>query len=115
MSKYVVNTLLWLDKVLLNVYGSFGHTSVIIYWCIDNYGYQSWPNDLYYTEWTYPTLWNDGKNQNMKIRIYMCMRLCRVCSTLKDMISMPLHLFQIEANRSIDSNHVEILIIWEKV
>ena len=40
----VVCVLLQLDKVPLNVYGSFGHTAVIIYFCVDNYGSQLWQN-----------------------------------------------------------------------
>ena len=54
--KCVVYTLLRLDEVLSNVYRSFGHTSVITYWCVDNYGYQLWQTDLYCIDGKHLTL-----------------------------------------------------------
>ena len=72
MLKCAVYTLLRLENLLLNVYGSFGHTSVIAYWCVDNYGYHSCQNDLYCIDVTHHTLWcwSEPEYENNDIHVY---------------------------------------------
>ena len=67
--------LLQLDKVPFNVYGSFGHTPVIIYWRVDNYGYQLWEK-YYYIQVTHPTMWNLVQNQKLQISKYAYVFVC---------------------------------------
>ena len=71
----------------------------------DNNGYQLWQNDLYCMEGTPLTLLKDGQNQNMKITIYMCMRLCGV--DLITYLKFSLYLLEDDANCCVDNNHVE--------
>ena len=42
---------------------------------------------LYYIVGTHLTLWTFGQNQKLEITKYMYMRMCHVCSRLKDMAS----------------------------
>ena len=61
MTICVVKVLLQLDKVPLNVYGSFGHAPVITYWYVDNYGYHLWQILVSYCRSTsyHKTFWSE--------------------------------------------------------
>ena len=78
--KCVVCVLLQLDKVPLNVHGSFGHTAVIIYFCVDNYGSQLWQKVF--------VLYCKNTSYHVKF--------CSEPETVnkKLILSMPLHLFR---------------------
>ena len=77
MTIYVVNVSLQLDKVPLNVYGSFGHTPAITFWCDDNYGYQFRQKYLYHIVGTHLTMifWSEPETGNNEIYVYACV-LC---------------------------------------
>ena len=101
----VIYSLLGLDNVPMNIYVSFDYTLVIIYWSVDNYGYQFWQQIfVLYRRNTFT----------------MCTKLERTCvecvySIKKyDILIVPLHLFHDDAHCPIDNNHVETLAIWEK-
>ena len=71
----VVNTLLQIDKGPLNIYRSFGHTSVNIYWRVDNYGYQLWQKlfVLYRRKKSYPVnCRSEPGTENNEIRVWVC-------------------------------------------
>ena len=56
---------------------------------------------------------NFGQNQKLETTEYVCMRVCVVCviDYKYDILRMPLHLFEDDANCRIDYNHVETLTI----
>ena len=55
--------------------------------------------------------WSEPETGNKEIYVYVCVP-CVQSIKRYEILSMPLHLFQDDANCLIDNNHVETLTTW---